>query len=127
LLNKLHNVLANLLSRPTARRNPFEPRAASPDAPGHISFDPANCAFCGVCARRCPAAAIAVSRADKEITFEPFRCIICEACVEVCPRKSITTVCAYRSPAYLKPREVYRAGAQTATETDTTGDKKPAA
>jgi formate hydrogenlyase subunit 6/NADH:ubiquinone oxidoreductase subunit I len=55
----------------------------------------------------CPAAAIAINRADKSITFEPFRCIICEACVEVCPRKSIDVLCQYRSPAYPKETVVY--------------------
>lgn len=107
MLSMLQNVLANLISRPATRRHEVQPRQPFPDARGHIEFNPDNCAFCGACARRCPAAAIVVNRGDREITFEPFRCIICEACVEVCPRKSIIALCQYRSPAYRKSCEVY--------------------
>lgn len=104
----LQNVLANLLSRPATRKYPFQRREPFADARGRIDFDISKCAFCGACAKRCPAAAIEVQRAEKELKFEPFRCIICEACVEVCPRKCIDSTAQYRSPVYTKPSEKHQ-------------------
>lgn len=108
-MTMLGNVLNNIFSKPATRRYPVEKRAPFKDARGHITFNMANCLFCGSCQRRCPSAAIVVSRQDKTLTFEPFRCIICEACVEACPKKSITTEEQYRAPAYTKSVEVYTA------------------
>ena len=105
----LQNVLANLFSRPATRKYPFQAREPFPEARGRIGFDISKCAFCGACAKRCPAAAIEVQRAEKELKFEPFRCIICEACVEVCPRKCIDSAAQYRAPVYQKPHETYKA------------------
>jgi formate hydrogenlyase subunit 6/NADH:ubiquinone oxidoreductase subunit I len=103
----LGNVLNNVFSRPATRQYPVEKRDPFQDARGHIEFDMSTCLYCGSCQRRCPAAAITVSRPDKTLTFEPFRCIICEACVEACPKKSIRTEKQYRAPAYAKTVEVY--------------------
>jgi formate hydrogenlyase subunit 6/NADH:ubiquinone oxidoreductase subunit I len=104
----LQNVLANLFSRPATRQYPFQRREPFEEARGRINFDIDKCVFCGACAKRCPAAAIEVNRAEKELKFQPFRCIICNACVEVCPRHCIDSVVQYRSPVYDKPEETYR-------------------
>ncbi len=104
----LGSVLKNLFSRPATRRYPYEKREPFADARGHIEFREDKCSFCGACARRCPAAAIVVSRQPKELTFDPFRCIICEACAEVCPRSAIEVIASHRSPAYRKGQEVHR-------------------
>ena len=104
----LGNVLKNLFSRPATRRYPHEKREPFAEARGHIRFLSDKCSFCGACARRCPAVAIVVNRAEKELTFEPFRCIICEACAEVCPRQAIDVMSVHRPPANRKSQEVYR-------------------
>jgi Fe-S-cluster-containing hydrogenase component 2 len=40
--------------------------------------------------RRCPAAAITVSREDRIWAIEHLTCIGCNVCVEVCAKKSLT-------------------------------------
>ena len=105
--NMLSNVLSNIFMRPATRSYPAVKRPPFAHARGHMMIDTSSCGYCGACARRCPAAAIAVNRQEKTLTFEPFRCIICEACAEVCPRKSISTRNEYRAPAYAKSNEVY--------------------
>ncbi|MHB1007247.1 MAG: 4Fe-4S dicluster domain-containing protein [Chloroflexota bacterium] len=115
-LEMLGNVLSNVFSRPATRRYPYETREPFADARGQIKFDMTQCIYCGACSRRCPAAAITVSRPDKTLTFEPFRCIICEACIEVCPKKCIDSEAQYRSPAYTKSVEVYTTPVKPAAE-----------
>lgn len=103
----LPGVLSNLAGGPATRLHPFQKREPFPRARGHIEFDESKCNFCGGCARRCPAAAISVSREEKSYTFWPFRCIVCEACIEVCPKKAISLANQYRPPAYSKAVLVY--------------------
>jgi formate hydrogenlyase subunit 6/NADH:ubiquinone oxidoreductase subunit I len=43
-----------------------------------------------LCMRRCPAAAITVSREDRIWAIEHLTCIGCNVCVEVCAKKSLT-------------------------------------
>jgi len=81
--------LRNLVSRPATRRYPFEVRAPFPGARGTLEFDLDTCVFCGICARRCPAAAITCVREDKYFAIEQLTCVACGACVEVCNKKSL--------------------------------------
>ena len=53
-------------------------------------FSSENCVYCGLCARKCPADAITVDRAEKTIELNAFRCIVCSECVSSCPKKAIT-------------------------------------
>ena len=82
----LKGVIQNLLRQPATRRYPFEVRALPDGTRGHLQNDIARCIFCGMCQRRCPAAALGVTRTPvKTWTFDPYRCIVCSYCVEVCP------------------------------------------
>lgn len=81
--------LRNLVSRPATRRYPIEARPRFEGARGSIEFDPATCVHCGLCARRCPTAALTVSREDRTFTIEQLRCIACGVCVDVCNKQSL--------------------------------------
>ena len=82
--------LRNLVSRPAPRRYPYEIRPRFEGARGTIEFDVETCNYCMLCARRCPAAAITVSREDRIWAIEHLTCIGCNVCVEVCAKKSLT-------------------------------------
>jgi formate hydrogenlyase subunit 6/NADH:ubiquinone oxidoreductase subunit I len=43
-----------------------------------------------LCARRCPAAAITVSREDRHWAIEQLTCIACGVCVDVCNKNSLS-------------------------------------
>ncbi|MFT3915859.1 MAG: 4Fe-4S dicluster domain-containing protein [Anaeromyxobacteraceae bacterium] len=92
--------LRNLVSRPATRRYPAEVRPPVPLARGHVAVDIASCVFCGLCARRCPAAAIAVSKEARTFALEHLRCVACGVCVEVCNKDSLAMAPSAR-PVYL--------------------------
>ena len=81
--------LRNLVSRPATRRYPVEVRAPFPGSRGTLEFDLDTCVLCGICARRCPAAAITCVREDKYFAIEQLTCIACGVCVEVCNKNSL--------------------------------------
>jgi formate hydrogenlyase subunit 6/NADH:ubiquinone oxidoreductase subunit I len=81
--------LRNLFSRPATRRYPSEVRPRYAGARGTIEFDELSCVHCGLCARRCPTAALTVSREERTFTIEQLRCIACGVCVEVCNKQSL--------------------------------------
>ena len=82
--------LRNLFSKPATRRYPYEIRPRFEGARGTIVFDVETCNLCMLCMRRCPAAAITVSREDRTWAIEHLTCIGCNVCVEVCAKKSLT-------------------------------------
>ena len=82
--------LRNLVSKPATRRYPYEIRPRFEGARGTIEFDVETCNYCMLCMRRCPAAAITVSREDRVWAIEHLTCIGCNVCVEVCAKKSLT-------------------------------------
>ena len=82
--------LRNLVSAPATRRYPSEVRPAFAGARGAIEFDVATCNYCMLCMRRCPSAAITVSREDRTWAIEQLTCVACNVCVEVCAKKSLT-------------------------------------
>ncbi len=82
--------LRNVVSRPATRRYPTEVRPAFSGARGAIEFDLETCNFCMLCARRCPAVAITVSREDRSWAIDQLTCIACGVCVEVCAKKSLS-------------------------------------
>ena len=86
MFNFVGNVFRNLTSKPATRPYPDQKRAPIAGNRGHLVIDPAVCSYCGLCAKRCPAGALAVTRKPNTWTLDPYRCIICGYCVEVCPK-----------------------------------------
>jgi formate hydrogenlyase subunit 6/NADH:ubiquinone oxidoreductase subunit I len=82
--------LKNLVSRPATRRYPVTPRPRYVGARGTLEFDVSTCNYCMLCMRRCPAAAITVSREERTWAIEQLTCIACGVCVDVCAKKSLT-------------------------------------
>ncbi len=88
--------LRNLVSKPATRRYPLEVRLRPAGARGTIEFDVETCNYCMLCARRCPAAAITVSREDRVWSIEQLTCIACGVCVDVCNKGSLRMVAESR-------------------------------
>jgi ech hydrogenase subunit F len=103
----LPTIMKNLFSKPETRLYPVEERTLYPNARGHIEFYSDKCSFCTLCAKRCPADAIKVDRANKTLTFQPFRCIVCVACIEGCPKSAIGLVEKWHTPEFTKSIEVH--------------------
>jgi ech hydrogenase subunit F len=82
--------LKNLFSRPATRLYPKVVRPPFAGNRGHIEIDFSACILCGMCARRCPAHAIAVDRAKGEWKIDRLSCVICSGCVSVCPKKCLS-------------------------------------
>lgn len=89
MLTMISNILRNLTRKPATRPYPFVKREPFAATRGHLENDANACIYCGLCARRCPANSLAVSREPKSWTLDPYRCIVCGYCVEVCPKKSL--------------------------------------
>lgn len=51
--------------------------------------DPAKCVYCTICARKCPAGALEVNRAEKTWTLDEDKCVACGTCCEACPKNAI--------------------------------------
>lgn len=85
----LPNVFRNLWRKPVTRRYPFEKREVPSGSRGHLDIEIEKCIFCGICQKRCPAAALNVSREPKSWSVNHYACIICGYCVEACPKKCL--------------------------------------
>ena len=82
---------------PAAKPAPETP-AAPAEAPaaevkprddGKPVSDPAKCVYCTLCAKKCPAGAIEVDRANKTWKLDDEKCVACGTCAEACPKKCI--------------------------------------
>jgi len=72
------------------------PKAAENTAPalqprddGKPVQDPDTCIYCTICARKCPAGALAVDRKEKTWVLDEDLCVACGTCAGVCPKKAI--------------------------------------
>ena len=92
LFSIFKDILGNLVKGPVTRNYPAKVRDPFPGERGKLVIDEKSCIFCGMCAKKCPANALIVTRQPKEWKFERFRCIICGACVEACPKKCLSMV-----------------------------------
>ena len=64
--------------------------------------DPDKCAYCTICAKKCPAGALEVDRAAKTWKLDEDSCVACGTCESVCPKKAI--VCGVQdAPAAPAP------------------------
>lgn len=89
MFSLIRTILSNLTRRPATRAYPFFKRKPIEGYRGTLMHDPTTCIYCSLCAKRCPANALAVSRDPKSWTLDPYRCILCGYCVEVCPKKCL--------------------------------------
>ena len=69
---------------------------AAPAAPtifarddGKPVYDSSKCVYCTLCAKKCPAGALTVDRANKTWTLDEDKCVSCGTCAEVCPKNAI--------------------------------------
>lgn len=77
---------------PAESPNPAAPAEAAPVTPrddGKPVNDTSKCVYCTLCAKKCPAEAIEVDRANKTWVLDEDKCIACGNCADVCPKKSI--------------------------------------
>ncbi len=79
-----------------------------PIVPAHFTplFDQNKCDFCGLCAKRCPVAAITVDTKNKTLAHQPVRCIGCGQCSLACEKKhaiKMKAVKKYKKPASSLP------------------------
>ena len=95
-------IARSALSRFATRLYPFVKREPYKATRGHIENDVARCIMCSLCQKRCPTAAITVTKAEGNWKIEPMKCIQCSACVEVCPVKCLSMNNSYSAPAPVK-------------------------
>jgi ech hydrogenase subunit F len=99
MMETVMSVMRRALQRPATRRYPAQARTVLPGSRGAIDMDPDVCIYCGLCQKRCPAGAIAVTRKPNSWSVDPYACVLCSYCVEVCPVKCIRMEVAYRPPS----------------------------
>ena len=61
----------------------------APREDGKPVSDPSKCVYCTLCAKKCPAGAIEVDRANKTWKLDDEKCVGCGTCAEACPKKCI--------------------------------------
>ena len=88
-------VLKSLFRKPATLLYPFKKRIYPKHSRGSIVINIANCIFCGICARKCPTAALEVFREAKAWEIDRLRCIACGYCVSACPKKCLSMESAY--------------------------------
>lgn len=67
-----------------------EPKAElKPRDDGKPVQDPDKCVYCTICAKKCPAGALEVDRANKTWKLDEDLCVGCGTCAGVCPKKAI--------------------------------------
>ena len=88
--NMLKVILKNFINKPATRMYPIITRTPFERTRGRIFFDDSTCIYCSICARKCPADAITVTRSTNTWKLDAFRCIVCGECENVCPKKCIT-------------------------------------
>ncbi|MBF0619528.1 MAG: 4Fe-4S dicluster domain-containing protein [Candidatus Omnitrophica bacterium] len=102
-------IVKNLFTRPVTERYPFVPKKYYPGTRGKVLIEVEKCIFCGICQRRCPTAAIGVSKEKKSWDIERMRCISCNLCVEVCPKKCLALDVKYSAAAGGLQKEEFHA------------------
>lgn len=78
-------------AKPATPAAPSETPAVEvkPRDDGKPVSDPARCVYCTLCAKKCPAGAIEVDRANKTWKLDDEKCVACGTCAEACPKKCI--------------------------------------
>ena len=102
-------VMKSLFRKPATVAYPFAPRVYDAKTRGSIEIDIAACIFCGICSKKCPTEALAVSKSDKAWEIDRLRCIACGYCVDVCPKKCLKMNNTYTPPSRGKKKETFHA------------------
>mgnify|MGYP004466507073 CR=1 FL=1 len=78
-------------AKPATPAAPSETTAVEvkPRDDGKPVSDPSRCVYCTLCAKKCPAGAIEVDRANKTWKLDDEKCVACGTCAEACPKKCI--------------------------------------
>ena len=92
----------SLFKKPETVLYHFEQKPAPAVLKGHNENDASACILCGICAKSCPADAIAVEKKERTWAIDPFRCVQCGTCVRVCPKHCLTMDPAYTPIATAK-------------------------
>ena len=90
LLTFAKTALGSMVKQPVTVCYPQEKLAAPERLRGHIVNDMDACICCGMCARRCPAGALAVDRKGGTWSIDPYACVVCGECIESCPKHCLS-------------------------------------
>ena len=110
---KIKNVvLRSQFKKPATLLYPVVCREYPEKGKGHIAVDMSTCICCSICAKKCPADAIKVDRANKSWEISRMSCVQCGCCVDCCPKGSLTMENTYTQPdvsltvdTFFKPEE----------------------
>lgn len=94
--------IKSLFGKPETLQYPAEQKTPPPGLKGHVVIREEDCILCGICAKRCPCAAIAVDKATRTWAIDRFRCVQCGTCVRECPKQCLEMNPAYAPPATKK-------------------------
>lgn len=96
----------SLFSKPATLMYPVVLREYPEKSRGHIEINIDKCILCSLCARRCPAQALKVSKPQKSWEIDRARCVLCNFCVEICPTKCLSCPKKYAASYTQAPEAV---------------------
>lgn len=94
--------LGSMFKKPETIQYPTQTRFVPEGLKGHISIEIEKCILCGICQKKCPAAAIEVDKPQETWSINRFRCVQCGSCVRECPKNCLHMETTYASPAAKK-------------------------
>ena len=98
MLDMIPNVLRNLVNKKATRSYPTVVCEPFEGVRGELRREAARCTHCGICARKCPAQCIRVSKPEALWQYDPAACVYCGTCVESCPE-----ACLLQGAGWLPP------------------------